>query len=147
MAKAKRTHKTIDRPPGSPDAGAPERRSRRLQWAALGIIVALILAGGGALYVAANMPAPPQSAASFVGSETCAGCHRGEAERWRASQHKHAMDHATEKTVLGDFNDASFEHYGVRSRFVRKDGKVLVETDGPHGEPGGFGGKYTVGLA
>jgi hypothetical protein len=27
------------------------------------------------------------SAATFVGSETCAGCHRAEAELWRRSQH------------------------------------------------------------
>ena len=28
------------------------------------------------------------AAATFVGSETCAGCHRAEAELWRGSQHK-----------------------------------------------------------
>ena len=70
-------------------------------------------------------------AAAFVGSETCAGCHRAEAELWRGSQHRLAMDHATDKSVLGDFNDATFEYYGVRSRFFRQDGKFLVETDGP----------------
>jgi Flp pilus assembly protein TadD len=84
--------------------------------------------------------------ATFVGSETCAGCHRAEAELWRASQHKHAMDHATEKSVLGDFNDASFDNYGVRSRFFRKDGKFLVDTDGPDGKLATFQVKYTFGV-
>ena len=37
------------------------------------------------------------SAATFVGSETCAGCHRAEAKLWHGSQHKHAMEHATDK--------------------------------------------------
>lgn len=41
------------------------------------------------------------------------------------------MDYATDKSVLGDFNDTSFDYYGVRSRFFRKDGKFFVETDGP----------------
>src|SRR3954471_23558488 len=43
------------------------------------------------------------SAPTFVGSETCAGCHRAEASLWRGSQHSHAMAHADDKSVLGDF--------------------------------------------
>ena len=65
---------------------------------------------------------------------------------WRDSQHKHAMDHATEKSVLGDFSDATFDYYGVRSRFFRKDGKYLVETDGPDGKLTIFQVKYTFGI-
>ena len=90
--------------------------------------------------------AEPPAAATFVGSEACAGCHRAETDLWRASQHKQAMDHATEKTVLGDFNDASFDYYGVRSRFFRKDGKFFVETDGPDGKLATFQVKYTFGV-
>ncbi|MBX4936045.1 hypothetical protein HJA97_00465 [Rhizobium binae] len=84
---------------------------------------------------------------SFVGSERCAGCHQAEAELWRTSQHKHAMDHATEKSVLGDFHDASFDHFGVNSRFFRKDGKLMVETDGADGKLAEFEVKYTFGIA
>ena len=62
------------------------------------------------------------------------GATRREADSWRGSQHKLAMQHATDQTVLGDFNDASFDYYGVHSRFFRKDGKFLVETDGPDGK-------------
>jgi predicted CXXCH cytochrome family protein len=83
---------------------------------------------------------------AFVGSETCAGCHQAEAGLWRSSQHKQAMDHATERSVLGDFADASFDHYGVRSRFFRKDGKFFVETDGPDGKLAVFEIKYTFGV-
>jgi Flp pilus assembly protein TadD len=56
------------------------------------------------------------------------------------------MAHATEQTVLGDFNDASFDHYGVHSRFFRRDGKYLVETDGPDGRLATFEIKYTFGI-
>src|SRR5262245_15721073 len=56
------------------------------------------------------------------------------------------MDHATEKSVLGDFNDASFEYYGIRSRFFRRDGKFLVETDEADGKLATFEVKYTFGL-
>jgi predicted CXXCH cytochrome family protein len=48
--------------------------------------------------------------------------------------------------VLGDFNDASFDYYGVQSRFFKKDGKFLVETDGPDGKLAVFEVKYTFGL-
>ena len=84
--------------------------------------------------------------ATFVGSEVCAGCHQTEAKLWRGSHHEQAMDHATKKSVRGDFNDVSFDYYGVRSRFFRKDGKFLVETDGPDGKLATFEVKYTFGV-
>src|SRR5262250_303147 len=86
------------------------------------------------------------SVATFVGSETCAQCHQAQARLWRSSQHKLAMDHATDASVLGDFNDARFDYYGVRSRFFRQDGKFFVETDGPYGKLATFEVKYTFGV-
>ena len=86
------------------------------------------------------------SVATFAGSETCAGCHRAQAELWHTSQHQHAMDHATDKSVLGDFSEATFDYYVVKSRFFRKDGKFFVETDGPDGKLAVFEVKYTFGI-
>ena len=56
------------------------------------------------------------------------------------------MDHATEKSVFGDFNDATFDYDGIRSRFFRNDGKYFVETDGPDGKLATFQVKYTFGV-
>ncbi|MDE5446441.1 tetratricopeptide repeat protein [Bradyrhizobium sp. CSA207] len=56
------------------------------------------------------------------------------------------MQRATGKTVLGNFGDARFDYYGVHSRFFRKDGKFLVETDGPDGKLATFEVKYTFGI-
>jgi cytochrome c553 len=61
-----------------------------------------------------------ESATTFVGSETCAGCHQTEADLWHKSQHRLAMQHATENSVLGEFSDTSFDYYGVHSRFFRR---------------------------
>ena len=83
---------------------------------------------------------------TFVGSDTCAGCHRTEANLWRGSQHRLAMQHATETSVLGDFHNASFDYYGIHSRFVKSDKKYLVETDGPDGALETFEVKYTFGV-
>ena len=56
------------------------------------------------------------------------------------------MNHATDKSVFGDFSDATFDYYGVKSRFFRKDGKFFVETDGPDGKLAVFEVKYTFGV-
>jgi Flp pilus assembly protein TadD len=125
-------------------------------WSALRIFlvalasVALAIACGlavqlsaGALRAAPGGVDPP---AAFAGSEACAGCHRAEADLWRSSQHQRAMQHATPESVLGDFNDASFDYYGVHSRFFRQDEKYLVETDGLDGKLATFEVKYTFGV-
>jgi len=124
-----------------------------MTWIAASIAAVIVVGGGLAVQFASNDgdPSPPanppaDAVAAFVGSETCADCHRTEAQLWRASQHKHAMDHATETSVLGDFNDASFDYAGVRSRFFRKDGRFLVETDGPDGALATFEIGYTFGV-
>jgi tetratricopeptide (TPR) repeat protein len=72
-------------------------------------------------------------AAGFVGSATCAGCHEAEYLAWRDSHHDLAMQAASSETILGDFNDAVFEHNGVATRFFRRVDGFYVETDGPDG--------------
>jgi predicted CXXCH cytochrome family protein len=123
--------------------------SKRASWIAASAAALIIAAAGLGFHFfngSGSWNAGSASAATFVGSETCAVCHRAEAELWRTSQHRRAMDHATDKSVLGDFNDASFDYYGVRSRFFRKDGKFLVETDGRDGKLATFEVKYTFGI-
>jgi predicted CXXCH cytochrome family protein len=114
-----------------------------LIWISAVAAVLAALAGFGLYLHGADRIVP---AASFVGSETCAGCHQAEAKLWSPSQHKAAMQHATEKTVLGDFNDAGFDYYGVHSRFFRNGEKFMVETDGPDGKLTEFDLKYTFGV-
>jgi tetratricopeptide (TPR) repeat protein len=118
--------------------------SPRLIWIAAAATILIVGAAGLGLHLRSAGGIAP--VASFVGSETCAGCHRVETKLWDASQHKAAMQHATDKTVLGDFNDRSFDYYSVHSRFFRKGGKFMVETDGPDGKLAEFEVKYTFGI-
>lgn len=106
-----------------------------------GLIFQLLTDGAPQHGLSGDTPTP-----TFVGSETCAGCHRTQAEQWHGSQHKHAMDHATEKSVLGNFSNVTFDYYGVRSRFFRDGNKFMVETDGPDGRLTTFEIRYTFGL-
>ena len=90
--------------------------------------------------------APSAREASFVDSQRCQACHAAEWERWTGSDHDLAMQAATEETVLGDFDGATFEHFGVVSRFFRRDGRFFVHTDGPDGALGDFEIRYTFGV-
>jgi predicted CXXCH cytochrome family protein len=126
------------------DKSKPAVFSARLIWTAIPVAILLVLAAGFGLRQRSGSEILPK--ASFVGSETCAGCHQAEASLWGASQHKAAMQHATDKTVLGDFNDGSFDYYGVHSRFFRRGNQFLVETDGPDGKLAEFVVRYTFGI-
>jgi predicted CXXCH cytochrome family protein len=151
MAKSNRKHKAPAKSEPRLSQGQPWLGPRRAIWALLGIAVVTALAGGVAFYVVPGKESAAENGAvlppaTFVGSETCSGCHRNETELWHTSQHRHAMDHATEKSVLGDFSNASFDYYGDRSRFFRKGEKFLVQTDGPDGKLATFEVKYTFGV-
>ena len=116
----------------------------------MAVVAVVIVAGGATWQWVTRAKAPsasaPGVASAYVGSETCAGCHQAEAGLWGASQHKRAMDHATERSVLGDFSGVAFTYFDVQSRFFRKDAKYLVETDGPDGKLATFEIKYTFGV-
>jgi predicted CXXCH cytochrome family protein len=133
----------------SPSAGAALAPKRKI-WIVASVAALIVATVGLGFYVLNGIEsagkAPDASVATFVGSDTCAGCHQAEAKLWGESHHKQAMDHATDKSVFGNFNEASFDHYGVRSRFFRKDEKFLVETDGPDGKLAAFEVKYTFGV-
>lgn len=84
--------------------------------------------------------------AAYVGRSACVECHQNASDQWQGSHHDLAMDVATTETVLGDFNDATLEHFGVSSRMFRRDGKPMVETDGPDGLMHEYEVKYVFGV-
>ncbi len=84
-------------------------------------------------------------AAEYVGSALCTRCHEAQASAWRGSHHDLAMLEASEKTVLGDFNDAEISAHDVTSRFFRAHGGFYVRTDGPDGKLHDYPIRYTFG--
>ena len=112
--------------------------------------VAVVLLAG---IVGCDTEPPPQPAVgwapqdvSYVGAETCEPCHAEAFRRWRGSHHDLAMQIAGPETVLGDFDDAEFTHFGVTSRFFRRDGRFFVSTDGRDGAPHDFEVTHTFGV-
>jgi predicted CXXCH cytochrome family protein len=95
--------------------------------------------GGGA-------PSGPV-AATYVGRRVCGQCHAQIEQRWRGSHHDLAMQPPTDASAAGDFNDARFTYAGVTSTFSRRDGKLVVRTDGPDGRIADYEVKYTFGIS
>lgn len=87
-----------------------------------------------------------EKVAVYVGAKQCSGCHEKQFESWQGSHHDLAMQHADEKTVLGDFNNTSFDYFGTVSKFYKKDQTFFVQTDGPDGKLTDYPIAYTFGV-
>jgi predicted CXXCH cytochrome family protein len=87
-----------------------------------------------------------QRTAEYVGRENCTECHELQHELFMGSDHDEAMQPATEEYMLGDFEDASFTHHGITSRFYTKDDRYFVYTEGPEGVMEEYEIQYTFGV-
>ncbi|MCC6202944.1 MAG: tetratricopeptide repeat protein [Gammaproteobacteria bacterium] len=103
------------------------------------------LATSGLLSLLLLLLCRPAIAQVFVGSDSCAGCHRSQYADWQRSDHWHAMQPATAETVLGNFADATFRYFGRTTRFTRRDAGFFVTTDNARGEAEEFRIAYTFG--
>jgi hypothetical protein len=72
--------------------------------------------------------------AHFVGSRACAGCHPGEQAAWSSSHHRHAMEPADARSVLGDFDDVTFRYFGRETRFSRQGSTFQITTENQQGK-------------
>ncbi len=86
------------------------------------------------------------SKATFVGSKTCTECHQKEYNNWMGSDHQLAMDSATAKSVVGNFNNTTHTFKGFTSKFYKKGNKYYVYTQGSDGKPTEYQISYTFGV-
>ena len=107
----------------------------------------LAVSGLVVLGTAPGMTQTPGTIPGHVGSQTCANCHGSEERAWAGSHHALAWTQPGETTVLGDFDDAVFEHKGIATRFSRRDGAFYVETEGGDGAMRAFQVAGVVGIA
>ena len=115
------------------------------------VVLALGLAAGLAALswrtaTRSAQPVASAAAATYVGGQTCAGCHREQYESWKTSDHALAMQPADGKTVLGNFDNARFTKDGVTSIFFTREGQYFVRTDGPDGALRDYRIAYTFGV-
>ena len=109
-------------------------------------LVAIVAVGGLFADWYSAAPLDAHAKATYVGRQTCLDCHQNEHAEWTGSHHDLAMDVATDESVLGDFNDATFERKGLVTRFFRDGERFMVNTEGPDGELTDFEVKYTFGV-
>jgi tetratricopeptide (TPR) repeat protein len=106
------------------------------------------LSSGCILLVCIALYGPTSGAddGGYVGSETCLECHRDEYDAWQGSHHDLAMQPANPGTMLGDFDQAEFDHFGTTSVFYRDGDRYLVHTDGADGSLRDFEIVYAFGV-
>ncbi|MBH24943.1 MAG: hypothetical protein CMH57_10910 [Myxococcales bacterium] len=96
-------------------------------------------------------PAPARAEApeaTWVGASRCVGCHGGQMEAWRGSDHAHAMAKAAPGRVQGDFSGASgFEGERLKASFVTEEGRLEATLRWGEGEPERYRAAYTFGRA
>lgn len=124
-------------------------------------MLALLVACGGGQMPESELESEPDMAAAaalkpassrqrmpadHVGAAVCAECHAEQHRDWQGSHHALAMQPAGPDSVLGDFDQASFNYAGVRSEFFRRGDRYLVITDGPDGQLAEFELAYTFGV-
>ncbi len=92
------------------------------------ILVALTFAA-----VSGSVRADTPRIPDYVGSTQCRECHQDAYEAWQGSHHALAWTAPDAANILGDFDQSSFEHLGITTRFSKKNGTHYIETDGPDG--------------
>lgn len=110
-------------------------------------LMSLVIALVG--FINAALPASGQSGASpvYVGSAKCTTCHSGEAAAWEMSHHALAWTLPGDGHLLGNFEDASLVHDGIRSRMTRSGSDYIVETEGPDGRMASYPVVGVAGIA
>jgi hypothetical protein len=96
-----------------------------------GIVLSTAAVGAALFFYAKNklgasehtqpVAAPP----AYVGAAACAECYASQVNAWKGSHHDLAMQYATERSVLGNFNNTRYEYNGVTTTFTKRDGRVF----------------------
>jgi predicted CXXCH cytochrome family protein len=83
--------------------------------------------------------------ATYVGSGKCQSCHQHEFSLYSQSDHFHAMDTASQSSVLGDFDNSTIIYFGDTSLFFKKNSHYFVSTKDSTGQRREFQVSYTFG--
>jgi len=98
--------------------------------------VAVLLALGWLGWsVDAQLPgeSAPQAHEGYAQSQTCGSCHSDHFTAWKKTWHRTMTQDPTDETVLGDFNNVTFDSLGTRFRMFRRGADFMMELDDTEG--------------
>ncbi|MCP5061135.1 MAG: tetratricopeptide repeat protein, partial [Ignavibacteriae bacterium] len=119
-------------------------------WKTTGLVAAIIIITTIPLYIFLQLYSEnskdKSDTVTFVGKKGCIDCHKKEYNSWQQSDHKKAMEVASDSSVVGDFNNAKFiSSKGKETFFYKKGAKFLVRTEGIDGKNQDFEITHTFG--
>ncbi len=121
-------------------------------WKITGLVASFVIVLAIPLYIFLQMNSKnlvvSSNEAMFIGKERCMDCHKIEYNEWMQSDHKKAMEIATDSSVLGDFNKGKFlSADGKETLFYKKGEKFFVKTEGVAGKIEEYEITHTFGYA
>ncbi|MEP6865698.1 MAG: multiheme c-type cytochrome, partial [Deltaproteobacteria bacterium] len=148
----------------------PAKRSRT-QLAIAGVALVVIVISGVAIWKLAGSssasPAPTVAAVpvdalgitmpafagdagvlphqTYVGSGACGDCHDDELKNWQKSWHARALEPATDKFVVGNYDYAHFKGSSSEATMLRKGATREMKTQGPDGRVAEFPVNWVIG--
>lgn len=81
-----------------------------------------------------------------TGTGACADCHQSQHQSWLDSHHAKAMLLPNETSVEGNFENQTFKHKEVTSRFYRRDKQFLIDIQEPGKKAQTYPVAYTFGF-
>ncbi|WP_334020446.1 cytochrome c3 family protein [Alteromonas sp. S015] len=57
----------------------------------------------------------------------CVNCHKEQVEEWKVSDHAKAMDHATNSSVLGNFDNSTIKHFTQTAHFFKSGSEFFAK--------------------
>jgi predicted CXXCH cytochrome family protein len=132
----------------------PPQRANFINRISLIITATLLIVFIGNAFITWQAPSDPitltgteanTSDKAFVGSSSCAGCHTQAYQDWQGSHHDQAMQHATNTSVKGDFNNSSFEAPSNNAVFSTKADGFYARLAGTNGQVSEHKILYTFG--
>ena len=113
------------------------------------VFAALICVAAGSALVQSSRAelARPRDlrAVPHAGSQSCGPCHPSHVASFRRTFHRTMTQEAGTHSVLGNFDGASLEYFGVRARMESARGKFLMTFEGPGRAPLQLEVERTVG--
>jgi len=108
-------------------------------WKITGLTAAIVIVIAIPLYILLQLYSDKSevdpNTVEFIGKDRCIDCHKIEYDLWEESDHRKAMEIASDSSILGDFNNSKFVSLnGKETFFYKNDGKFFVKTEGVGGK-------------